>query len=88
MKKIIATAMVLAFVPLSLYAAGEPNTYNDDFTINLPDRAEDLRDIPPLPNPGMFGSQIVAGVTSISTMYSDRDVTYNEKGFEKWSYRP
>lgn len=88
MKKIIAAAIMITLVPLSLYAAGEPNTYNNDFSINLPDRAEDVRDIPPLPNPGMFGSQIVAGVTSVPIMYSDRDVTYNEKGFEKWSYRP
>ncbi len=88
MRKIIVIAMMLALAPLALYAAGEPNTYNNDFSINLPDRGEDVRDIPPLPNPGMFGSQIVAGVTSIPMMYSDRDVTYNEKGFEKMSYRP
>src|SRR3989338_8053575 len=68
--------------------AGEPNTYNNDFSINLPDRAEDLRDIPPLSNPGMFGSQIVAGVSSHSVEYSNRTVTYNDKGFEKMSYRP
>ncbi|MDP2630378.1 MAG: hypothetical protein Q8P56_03135 [Candidatus Uhrbacteria bacterium] len=86
MKRIIAG--ILVFFPIALYAAGEPNTYNNDFSINLPDRAEDLRDIPPLSNPGMFGSQLVAGVTSIPSIYSNRDVTYNEKGFEKFSYRP
>ncbi|MDP2630278.1 MAG: hypothetical protein Q8P56_02625 [Candidatus Uhrbacteria bacterium] len=88
MRKIIVLALMFALAPLSLYAAGEPNTYNNDFSINLPDRAEDVRDIPPLSNPGMFGSQLVAGVTSIPITYSNRDVTYNEKGFEKFSYRP
>lgn len=90
MKKIIIACHVaiLSLAPLSLYAAGEPNTYNDDFTINLPDRAEELRDIPPLSSPGMFGDQIMAGVYSYSVKYSNRIVTYNEKGFEKRSYRP
>lgn len=87
MKKIIIFSL-LAFAPLSLYAAGDPNTYNNDFTINLPDRAEDLRDIPPLSNPGMFVSQIVAGMYSILQEYQHRDVTYNEIGFVKSSYRP
>ncbi|MBI4599739.1 hypothetical protein HY732_02350 [Candidatus Uhrbacteria bacterium] len=86
MKKIIIG--IIAFFPIAVFAAGEPNTYNNDFSINLPNRAEDLRDIPPLSNPGMFGSQIVAGVSSIRVTYSNRDITYNEKGFEKFSYRP
>lgn len=79
---------MFCLAPMSLYAAGEPNTYNNDFSINLPDRAEDVRDIPPLSNPGMLGSQLVAGVTSILQTYSNRYVTYNEKGFVKSSYRP
>ncbi|MBI4252804.1 hypothetical protein HY623_01330 [Candidatus Uhrbacteria bacterium] len=86
MKKIIIG--IIALFPILVFAAGEPNTYNDDFSINLPDRAEDLRDIPPLSNPGILGSQIVAGVTVISVTYSNRDIKYNEKGFEKISYRP
>lgn len=87
MKRIIIVA-ILAFFPLALYAAGEPNTYNNDFSINLPDRAEDLRDIPPLSGGGMFGDQITSGISTYSVKYQNRIVLYNEKGFEKRSYRP
>lgn len=87
MKRIIIASLA-ALVPFSFAAAGEPNTYNDDFTINLPDRAEDLRDIPPLSGGGMFGDQITSGISTYLAKYQNRIVLYNEKGFEKRSYRP
>lgn len=83
----IALLVVMFTVP-QLALAGELNTFNSDFTINLPDRAEDVADIQPFANGGMFGSQITYGVTSIPTKYSNQYILFNEIGFQKSSYKP
>ncbi len=65
--------------------------YNDDFTIRWPERAEDLRDIAPLEKANMFSDQIVAGVMSYPSSYSEAGkiaVLFNEIGFNKTVYRP